>query len=47
MSALTVALVDPQNVSQVMSCIDRNKQDIDKSILKTNTYIGSWILQSV
>ena len=35
MSASTVAFVDPQYVSQVMSCIDRNTQDINESIFKT------------
>jgi hypothetical protein len=47
MSATTVALVDPQYVSQVMSFIDRNTQDISESIFKTNTYIGSGIAQPV
>ena len=47
MSASTVALADPQNVSQVMSCIDRTKQDINKCTFKTNTYVGSQIAQSV
>jgi len=32
MSASTVALVDPQNVSQMMSSIDRNTQDINKKV---------------
>ena len=31
-SASTVALVDPQNVSQMMSSIDRNKQHINKKV---------------
>jgi hypothetical protein len=47
MSALTVALVDPQIFSQVASCIDRNTQDTNKNIFKINTYTGSRIAQSV
>jgi hypothetical protein len=47
MPASTVALVDPPNVSQVLSSIDRNTQDINKGIFKTDTYIGAGIAQSV
>ena len=32
MSASTVAPVDPQNVSQMTSSIDRNTQDINKKV---------------